>query len=65
MSEIDQEFKKLNKKVIYTFNPHLLPTFRGILTTIYLNKHSNVSIVRIKNELQKFYKIQSLLKYLK
>ena len=35
--EIDQEFKELtNKKVIFSFNPHLLPTFRGILSSIYI-----------------------------
>ena len=41
--EIDQELGKLSKsKIEYTFNPHLLPTFRGILTSIYLrpNKHA-------------------------
>ena len=34
--EIDEQlFKFTKKKIYYTFNPHLLPTFRGILTTIY------------------------------
>ena len=37
MSELDQEFKKYStNNVQYTFNPHLLPTFRGILSSIYL-----------------------------
>ena len=36
MSELDQEFKKYSKaNVKYTFNPHLLPSFRGILSSIY------------------------------
>jgi len=39
MSEIDQQFKKLLKgKLEYNFIPHLLPTFRGILSTIYLKQ---------------------------
>ena len=37
MSELDQQFKKIIKnKLEYSFNPHLLPTFRGILSTMYL-----------------------------
>ena len=39
-SEIDQEFKKISKKTIkYIFVPHLIPTFRGMLSTIYLENH--------------------------
>ena len=35
--EIDQQLKKLtNKKVNFSFNPYLLPTFRGILSSIYV-----------------------------
>ena len=37
MSELDQQFKKIIKsKIEYSFNPHLLPTFRGILSSMYL-----------------------------
>ena len=37
IAEIDQEFKKYTKRNIkFTFNPHILPTFRGILTSIYI-----------------------------
>ena len=36
--EIDQEMNKhLGQKINFTFNPHLLPTFRGILTSIYVD----------------------------
>ena len=36
--EVDEQlFKFTKKKLNYTFNPHLLPTFRGILTSIYLH----------------------------
>ena len=30
--------KKITKNVSFTFNPHLIPTFRGILSSIYLDK---------------------------
>jgi N-acetyl-gamma-glutamyl-phosphate reductase len=56
MSELDQEFKKCSKNnVNYTFNPHLLPTFRGILSTIYLETKKNISILEIYSALKKFH----------
>ena len=56
MSELDQEFKKYSKKNInYTFNPHLLPTFRGILSSIYIETKKNISIKKIFSELKKFH----------
>ena len=66
ISEIDQEFLKITKKKIsYTFNPHLLPTFRGILSTIYLDVNHKSSIKKIKDELTNFYKRSSFVKILK
>ena len=66
ISEIDQEFKKYTaSKVNFTFNPHLLPTFRGILTSIYLNLNKNCSINKIQKELIKFYKNKKFIKILK
>ena len=66
ISEIDQEFSKITKKKIsYTFNPHLLPTFRGILSSIYLDINKKSSIKKIKNELTNFYKGSSFIKILK
>ena len=60
MSELDQEFKKWSKSnVNYTFNPHLLPTFRGILSTIYLEIKKiliyKISIYPLKNFMQKIF----------
>ena len=56
MSEIDQEFKKHSKtKVEYTFNPHLLPAFRGILSSMYLETKKNISIQKIHSVLKKFH----------
>ena len=57
MSELDEQFFKINKKKInYIFNPHLLPTFRGILSTIYLDLKKNVNIKNVLNELVSFHK---------
>ena len=56
MSELDQEFKKYSKaNVKYTFNPHLLPSFRGILSSIYLEMHKSVNIMKVFSELKKFH----------
>ena len=54
MSELDQEFKKISKRNIkYTFNPHLLPTFRGILSSIYIETKNKISAHKIYLELKK------------
>ena len=64
--EIDQELNKLtNKRINFTFNPHLLPTFRGILTSIYLKIEKGVTAKKIRNELIKFYKKSKFIKILK
>ena len=64
--EIDQEFYKLTKKKInYTFNPHLLPTFRGILSSIYVVANKNISGMFLRNNLKKFYKNSKFVKILK
>jgi len=56
MSELDQELKKYTKKNIkYTFNPHLLPTFRGILSSIYVEIKKKITVERIHLELKKFH----------
>ena len=64
--EIEQEFFKLTKKKInFTFNPHLLPAFRGILTAMYLKPKKNVNINKIRNLLMTYYKRSSFIKILK
>ncbi|SVE50027.1 uncharacterized protein METZ01_LOCUS502881, partial [marine metagenome] len=41
MAEIDQELSKISKrKIKVSFTPHLMPMFRGILSTIYLETHN-------------------------
>ena len=62
--EIDQEFRKITKqKIKFSFNPYLLPVFRGILTSIYL-KPNKSNAKKIRNELKKFYKNSKFIKVL-
>ena len=64
--EIDQEFLKLTKKKVnFTFNPHLLPTFRGILTSIYVKTNKQITASKIRTELIKFYRNSKFIKILK
>ena len=64
--EIDQEFKiKTKRKVNFTFNPHLLPTFRGILSSIYFNTKKNITANLLRNYLLKYYKKSKFIKILK
>jgi len=64
--EIEQEFsKRTNKKVHFSFNPHLLPTFRGILSSIYVNINNGKSPKHLRNELINFYKKSKFIKILK
>jgi N-acetyl-gamma-glutamyl-phosphate reductase len=66
MCEMDQEFLKQTKKNIkYTFTPHILPTFRGILSSIYIKTSNNNSAKKLRNTLLKFYKNDKFIKILK
>ena len=66
MSEIDQEFKKIVKeKFEYNFTPHLLPTFRGILSTMYVKTKKKISISRIHTELKKYHEKNTFVDILK
>ena len=58
MAEIDQEFYKVSKKKMkVSFTPHLIPMFRGILSTIYIDnsKHKN-NAIKIYNFLKQYHK---------
>ena len=64
--EIDQQLYKFTKKKInYSFNPHLLPTFRGILTSIYVQLNKGKSGNFLRNSLNKYYKNSKFIKILK
>jgi len=64
-SEIDQEFSKVSKlKTRYIFTPHLIPTFRGMLSSIYVQANKGVTIKKIYNELKKVHKKNYFIKIL-
>ena len=65
-SEIDQELRNYtNKKIDFTFTPHLTPMFRGILSTIYVNLKPSFSLKKIKQILDRFHKNNKFVKILK
>ena len=66
VAEIEQELLKYTKKkVSFTFIPHLLPTFRGILSTIYVDLKNSSSINKVRNELIRYYSKDKFIKILK
>jgi len=65
-SEIEQEINKVtNKKFKFTFTPHLTPMFRGILSTIYVDSNSDISISKIYKCLKQNYRNKTFVKVLK
>jgi len=57
MAEIDQELSKVsNKKIKVLFTPHLIPMFRGILSTIYLDITNKTSARKIYIYLKNYHK---------
>lgn len=64
--EMDEQFFKFTgKKISFSFNPHLLPTFRGILTSIYVKTKNEYSGKSLRSELIKFYNNSRFIKILK
>ena len=65
-SEIDQMLRKFtNKKINFNFTPHLMPMFRGILSTIYLDLENNVTQSKVIKKLLDFYRKDNFVKILK
>jgi len=57
MAEIDQELSKASKsKIKVSFTPHLIPMFRGILSTIYLETKGSANAYKIHSFLKKYHK---------
>ena len=66
MIEIDQELSKIAKRRIkVSFTPHLIPMFRGILSTIYLETKKNITGKNIYNLLKKYHKNNHFIKIAK
>ena len=56
-SEIQEQLNKhIKKKVNYNFTPHLIPMFRGIFTSIYVELSDKSSTLKVINCLKKYYK---------
>ena len=63
MSELDQEFKRVNNlKLNYSFNPHVIPTFRGLLSTIYLELQKGKTINSVIGCLKNYHKLNYFVK---
>ena len=57
MAEIDQELSKVSKKKVrVSFTPHVIPMFRGILSTLYLETLGNNNARKVYNFLKKYHK---------
>ena len=54
-AEIKQELSTITKNIKFNFTPHILPMFRGILSTIYVEKNKGITAYNIFNYLKKFY----------
>ena len=66
MAEIDQELSKVAKKNIkITFTPHLVPMFRGILSTIYLDISPGTNAKKIFKFLKNYHKNNFFIKFAK
>ena len=66
ISEIDEQIIKFTKKKVkFSFNPHLLPTFRGILSSIYVYQKQGNSGKTLRDYLAKYYKQFKFVKILK
>tara|TARA_B100000029_G_scaffold149464_1_gene144727 strand:- start:8055 stop:9080 length:1026 start_codon:yes stop_codon:yes gene_type:complete len=66
MIEIDQELSKVAKKRIKVFfTPHLMPMYRGILSTIYLETKKKISPKQIHSCLKKYHRNNFFIKIAK
>ncbi len=62
-SEISQELNLYsNKKIKFTFTPHLTPMYRGILSTIYIDLNKNINQNYVINVLKRYYKGKTFIK---
>ena len=67
IAEIKQELNKHNSEneVMFSFNPHILPNFRGMISTIYCDLNNSIKKTDIINLLKELDKINPFLKYIK
>jgi len=66
MAEIDQELSNASKKKVKVFfTPHLIPMFRGILSTIYLKVNKKNNAKKIYKYLKNYHKRNYFVKFAK
>ena len=66
LAEIDQElFNASQSHVKYIFTPHVIPTFRGLLSAIYVEKNKGVTLKKIHKELVNYHKNNFFIKIAK
>ena len=66
ISEIKQELQKsTDEKIFFSFNPHILPIYRGMISTIYCDLKYKLTLKDIINELNNFYKNSFFVKIVK
>ena len=62
-SEIHQELQiNTSTKINFIFTPHIIPMFRGILSTIYLDLKPGITLNNVQNVLKKFHKKNKFVK---
>ena len=63
--EIQQELDKYsNEKVNFSFNPHILPNYRGMMSTIYCNLKNKKTEKNIYSTLENYYRESFFVKIL-
>ena len=63
--EIYQELSKItNDEIKFSFNPHVLPIFRGMMSTIYCDLNKDISKEDVQNYLIKEYNNEKFIKIL-
>ena len=66
IAEIKQELNKHNSdnEVKFSFNPHILPNFRGMISTIYCDLNNGIQKTDILNLFQNLQKFNPFIKYI-
>ncbi len=66
ISEIKQELMKFisNEKLLLSFNPHILPNFRGMMSTIYCDLDKNIRKNDVSTLLKNFAKKNYFIKFI-
>ena len=63
--EIKQELKKHTKqKINFSFNPHILPIFRGMMSTIYCDLQDNINVYELEDCLIEYSKNLLFIKFI-